>query len=84
MSARMQGEQQIGGVWCSEVLALLTRFLDGDLGEDELAVLKAHVGGCSRCAQFGGAFQQVIGALRRVDADDEGVDLSGRVLDALD
>jgi len=84
MTPTMKGERHVGGLWCSEVLALLTRYLDGDLTADELALVQAHVGGCDACARFGGAFPQAITALRGVDADADDVDLSDRVLSALD
>jgi len=88
MTPTMKGERHVGGLWCSEVLALLTRYLDGDLTDDELAMVKAHVGDCSACAQFGGAFHKAITALRDVDVDSDSsaddVDVSDRVLAAID
>ncbi len=84
MTPAMKSERHVGGLWCSDVLEHLTRFLDGDLSDDELAMVKAHVAGCSACAQFGGAFHKVITALRDVDVPGDDVDLSDRVLAALD
>jgi anti-sigma factor RsiW len=85
MTPTMKGERRLGGLWCSEVLALLTRYLDGDLNDAELSAVKAHVTGCSACATFGGAFHKAIIALRDADADeDDAVDVSDRVLAALD
>ena len=88
MTPTMKGERHVGGLWCSEVLALLTRYLDGDLTNDELAMVKAHVTDCSACAQFGGAFHKAITALRDVDVDGDSsaddVDVSDRVLAAID
>lgn len=92
MTPTMKGERHVGGLWCSEVLALLTRYLDGDLTDEELAMVKAHVTDCSACARFGGAFHQAITALRTIDvrvdvdveSDGDDVDVTDRVLASLD
>lgn len=87
MTHQLKNERHVGGLWCSEVLALLTRYLDGDLDPTELAAVQAHVGACDTCATFGGAFQKAIAAIRDVDTgptDGDVSDLSDRVLAALD
>ena len=84
----MKGERNIGGLWCHEVLAGLTLFMDGDLVGDDLAAVKAHVSGCDTCARFGGAFARAVTALRAPAADTDGDgaddDFTAGVLDALD
>jgi anti-sigma factor RsiW len=88
MTHQLKDERDVGGLWCREVLALLTRYLDGDLSADELARVQAHVAGCDACATFGGAFQKAIAAIRdadlTADATDGDTDLSDRVLAAID
>ncbi|MFN8652546.1 MAG: zf-HC2 domain-containing protein [Gemmatimonadales bacterium] len=64
----------IGGVTCSEVLALLSAYLDGELQGEELAAVEAHAAACDNCGRFGGRFAEAITALRRsaVAEDDAG------------
>ena len=87
-STRRAEPVQLGGLWCHDVLALLTRHLDGDLSEDELAAVKAHVAGCDACARFGGAFANAIAKIRdsedSVDDDDDDDGFSARVMAAID
>jgi len=82
----MKGERNIGGLWCHEVLAGLTLFMDGDLVGDDLDAVKVHVSGCDTCARFGGAFARAVSALRAspADHDEEDDDFAVGVLDALD
>ncbi len=88
-STQHAGAKHVGGLWCHEVLALLTRHLDGDLNDDELAAVKAHVAGCDNCARFGGAFADAVAKLRAdVEGDDEpshdDLAFTARVMDAID
>ncbi len=67
--------RMIGGVTCSEVLALLSSYLDGELEGEELAAVEAHAKGCDNCGRFGGRFAEAITTLRRAapsPADDAG------------
>ncbi len=57
-------EITIAGLSCSQVLARLSDYLDGDLPAEERQALEAHLRGCDRCARFGGEFRAVVGALR--------------------
>ena len=50
---------------CSEVLAVLSDFLDGELDETSHAAVLAHLTECDWCEKFGGRFSAVIEALRR-------------------
>lgn len=54
-----------GGLSCSQVLAQLSDFLDGELAPPARAAIEAHVQQCVRCAQFGGAVAAVLQGLRR-------------------
>ena len=49
---------------CEEVLALLSDYLDGELGRDDLAAVEAHLSACDGCTKFGGQFRATVSALR--------------------
>ncbi len=58
----------LAGISCSEVLACLSDYIDGELDEARTASLEAHLAQCSHCAQFG---EQFVGALARLRTTDE-------------
>ena len=60
-----QNEREVGGLWCSEVLALLSDYLDARLTAELRAKVETHVKGCQICEQFGGSFGKAITALRQ-------------------
>lgn len=60
----MRGEQQVAGLWCSEVLAALSDYLGGELPPERRAAIEAHVRSCDHCTRFGGHFAGVVKALR--------------------
>lgn len=60
----LPGERIVAGVSCSEVLADLSAYLDGELEAARVAQLEAHVSQCSVCAAFGAGFGRVITAMR--------------------
>lgn len=82
----MKGERVVAGLACSEVLARLSSYLDGELSADERARLEAHVVGCDGCARFGGRFGATIGALRASLKEPDGLGdaRSERLREALD
>jgi len=49
---------------CQEVLALLSDYLDGELGPDALGAVEAHLSACDGCTRFGGEFEATVAALR--------------------
>lgn len=57
-------EKVIGGLSCSEVLARLSDYVDGDLPAAERARVDEHLRGCDACARFGGEFRSTVQALR--------------------
>ncbi|MBS1153400.1 MAG: hypothetical protein H6Q89_5098 [Myxococcaceae bacterium] len=61
----MQGEKNVAGLQCSQVLAQLSDYLDGRLSQAERQALEAHVGGCDVCERFGGAFAATVAGLKR-------------------
>jgi anti-sigma factor RsiW len=60
----IQGEKVVAGLSCSEVLAVLSDYVDGDLAPAPRAQVEAHLRGCAACARFGGEFSATVRALR--------------------
>ena len=60
----LRNERVVGGLSCSEVLADLSRLLDGELSEAEASRLRGHVTGCDVCESFGRRFAGVVRELR--------------------
>lgn len=61
----MEGEVIIGGLRCSEVLAVLGEAQDGSLDPARAAAVQVHLAGCDRCTRFGGAVAAMIDRLRQ-------------------
>jgi anti-sigma factor (TIGR02949 family) len=81
----MKGERSVGGLKCSEVLARLSDFVDGELGADAVEQLRQHVAGCDVCERFGDRFAKLVRVLRESGADEAEVpaDVSARLHDRL-
>ena len=60
----MQGERLAGGLWCREVLALLSDYLDGELAAQEKNRVEAHLKVCDVCERFGGDFSHIVKSIR--------------------
>ncbi len=58
-------DRSIAGLRCSEVLAALSDYLDGDLAAAPRAAFEAHVSACPDCARFGARMSSVVAALRQ-------------------
>ncbi len=58
-------ERKVAGVWCSEVLAHLSEYVDGELTADQVDGINAHLRGCDWCEAFGAGFSTVVAELRR-------------------
>ena len=65
----MRGEREAGGLWCREVLAVLSEYLDGELDAAGRARVAAHLAECDVCERFGGRFAESVRRLRRELAD---------------
>jgi anti-sigma factor RsiW len=61
----VEGERIVAGLWCREVLADLSEFLDGGLAAGRRAQIEAHVRECVTCERFGGRFSEAVRLLRR-------------------
>jgi anti-sigma factor RsiW len=61
---KMKGDRELAGLWCHEVLAGLSDYLDGELPERLNPQVEDHLRQCDTCAGFGGRVSQVVGALK--------------------
>jgi predicted anti-sigma-YlaC factor YlaD len=61
----MADERIVGGLSCSEVLALLPRYVEGELSSAELDHLATHLGGCENCTRFGGRYATLAAEVKR-------------------
>jgi len=57
-------EREVAGLKCSDVMADLSRYLDGDLPPVRAAQIEAHVSQCQQCARFGASFASLIDQVR--------------------
>lgn len=57
-------ERTVAGLTCSEVLADLSPYLDGELAPERRGNIEAHVSECQACAAFGQAFGSMVEAVR--------------------
>jgi RNA polymerase sigma-70 factor (ECF subfamily) len=58
-------DRKVGALRCSEVLALLGEYVDGELASGGVADVEHHLRGCTVCERFGGRFSRVVRATRR-------------------
>lgn len=58
-------DRKVGSLRCSEVLARLSEYIDGELPPETVAAIHEHVGGCTVCEQFGGRFSRAVATMRR-------------------
>lgn len=60
-------EREVGGIRCSEVLALLSDLVDNELATTDRVRIEAHVAECTECRRFGARFEVVLQTLRQTD-----------------
>ena len=79
-------ERIVAGLRCSEVLAQLSDYIDGELGTAEVKHIEEHLLGCPNCERFGKNFGSMVVSLRRTLDAPESVDskLVSRLLAQLD
>jgi anti-sigma factor (TIGR02949 family) len=81
----MKGERTVASLRCSEVLADLSRYLDGDLHAARRTQLEQHVTGCDACMRLGGEVASIVKALReKLGAERAPDDVAARLDDLLD
>ncbi|MEZ5419539.1 MAG: zf-HC2 domain-containing protein [Vicinamibacterales bacterium] len=78
-------ERDVAGLTCSQVMAALSDYADGEAPPALRAQIEAHVAACGQCAAFGGDFMALLAAMRRQLArpDDAPDDLRARVRAAI-
>jgi anti-sigma factor RsiW len=64
----------IAGLRCTEVLADLSDYIDGQLTPERRGQIEAHLRACAACERFGGRFGAAVAALRRTLTDAEPLD----------
>jgi anti-sigma factor RsiW len=57
-------EREIAGLRCSQVLEMLSQYLDGELSADLASRVEQHVLACDWCRKFGAEFAAVVNSLR--------------------
>lgn len=79
-------ERTVAGLRCSEVLARLSDYIDGELQPTEVTQIEEHLLGCPNCERFGKNFGSMVVAARNDSDALESVDskLVGRLLAQLD
>ncbi len=83
----MSEERYVGGLYCTEVLALLGDYVDESVTETQKRAIEAHVAGCTWCARFGGQYAELVTTLRthvRATAQPGTDSFAARVRAALD
>lgn len=60
----MSENRNVGGLFCFDVLAQLSDYVDGELSAADKAKIEVHLAGCDACTKFGGEFGAVVKALR--------------------
>jgi len=65
MGEAMKGDRQVGGLWCHEVLAVLSDYVDGEIEDRSRVQIEAHLRECDVCERFGGEFAYVIKETRK-------------------
>lgn len=60
----LPGERLVGSLTCSQVLAELSAYLDGDLDPTRRGQVETHVAACQACATFGAGIARLLAEVR--------------------
>lgn len=61
----MAEDREIAGVRCTQILAKLDDYVDGNLSPELVAQINEHLSRCQWCAQFGGEYAAVVMKLQQ-------------------
>jgi anti-sigma factor RsiW len=75
-------ERRVAGMRCSEVLALLSDYVDGELDSAAVKNVESHLLGCPNCERFGRNFGSMVVSLRKelARSPDMQLDVMARLL----
>lgn len=78
-------ERNVGGMRCSEVLAVLSEYVDGELDDSVVGKVENHLLGCPNCERFGRNFGAMVVSLRKESErrPEAGLDVMERLLEQL-
>ncbi len=62
---QFEGNQLVGGLWCSDILAALSQYIDGELDAPAVAQVNVHLERCVNCARFGADVSSMLASLSR-------------------
>lgn len=60
----MAHDREVAGIRCTQVLAGLSDYLDGELEPEVVEQVQAHLRGCDWCERFGAQMSSVVKQLR--------------------
>ena len=60
----MAHDQQLGGLWCHEILEGLSDYLAEQLPPEQAAQVELHLTQCVHCTQFGAEFSKILVGLQ--------------------
>lgn len=69
----MAEDREIAGIRCTEILAKLDDYVDGNLSPELVAQINKHLSQCQWCAQFGGEYAAVVTKLQQPLLEERGV-----------
>jgi anti-sigma factor RsiW len=64
-SKLMKNNRLVGALWCTDVLARLPGYLEGELPPATRSEVELHLAGCDNCRRFGGEFAGMVSAVGR-------------------
>ena len=75
-------ERRVAGMLCSEVLARLSDYVDGELDSAAVETVESHLLGCPNCERFGRNFGSMVVSLRKelARSPDMQLDVMARLL----
>lgn len=78
-------ERNVGGMRCSEVLAVLSDYVDGELEDSAVGKVENHLLGCPNCERFGRNFGSMVVSLRKESeqSPEAALDVMARLLEQI-